>query len=145
MKLRLYYRKKVSGKPENVIDQFQSFLSNENVKCKGWVVGDHAMLELPDEEKRFWSPRLDIYLLPDDDGTLVKGKFGPNAVMWTMIMFFYFLFSFTGLVGLIWGLTQNSLNQSPHAFWLILLSMLLILSYIAIVSSILFLLYSEPR
>jgi len=126
MKLRLYYRKKISGKTENVIDHFEEFLSNKKVKYQGWVAGDQALLELPDGEKRFWSPRLDIYIIAEENGTVVKGKFGPNAVMWTLIMFFYFLFTFTGLVGLIWGLTQNSLNQAPNAFWLIPLSLLLI-------------------
>jgi hypothetical protein len=64
-------------------------------------------------ERRVWSPSMDAQLREHPSGTLIIGRFGPNASLMTSYYFASILLLF--LVGLsaTWGFVQSTMGQTP--------------------------------
>lgn len=87
---------------------------------------DHMVLDIPNEDRHFWSPHMDLNVERDQElnATLVRCLIGPSPTVWTMFMFFYGLFGFIGFVGLMLGMSQWTLSTEMWGFWFVPVSFL---------------------
>ncbi|MCA9558243.1 MAG: hypothetical protein KC583_06705 [Myxococcales bacterium] len=96
-------------------------------------MADHHLELLIDEaDRHYWSPWLSVDLEPADDGTRVKGRYGPHPSVWTMFMSMYFFFAFVALAGVVFGGTQWLVKQHPWGLWFVPVAALLVgITYVA--------------
>lgn len=75
-------------------------------------------LRVPVEERRFWSPRLNLSLEDENGATRVHGAYGPNANMWSSFLYGYLLVGSAGLFSGILGLCQWKLGNTAWGLWI---------------------------
>lgn len=86
-------------------------------ECKGF--SGYLALRIPENQRRFYSPRLLLSLDPDDqDGTRITGTFGPNANMWSAFLYGYLATSSAALFSGILGFSQWKIGITPWGFWI---------------------------
>ena len=83
----------------------------------GQVLPRHAVLQLPPERRSILSPFLNLELVDEDDGAVLKGRFSPHPNVWTGFMAIYGLLGMAGLVCAMYGL---SLWWLGHRAWVLL-------------------------
>jgi hypothetical protein len=76
-------------------------------------------LRIPEQRRRFWSPRLHLSLEAEGAGhTRVCGTYGPNASMWSSFLYGYLLVGSVGLFSGILGWCQSSLGMRAWGLWI---------------------------
>ncbi len=76
-------------------------------------------LRIPEEDRRYWSPRLNLSLYATEDGkTRIEGTYGPNANMWSSFLYGYLLVGSLGLFSGIFGFCQAKLGMQPWGLWI---------------------------
>lgn len=85
--------------------------------CEVSITSRSIIFKIPLEERHFWSPRLSISLEKHEEGTLLRGLYGPNPTVWTMFMFAYGAIGVAGTFSLLLGLTQVSLDMGYNFIW----------------------------
>lgn len=108
-----------SDPPEVIEDKLRTGLDEEGAPCKGKVHSGYVSLQLPLEEQHYWSPRLTVTLEELDEGSLVRGLYGPRPAVWTMFVFFYSLIGFALVIVTIIGFANLSLDKSGAVLWLV--------------------------
>lgn len=77
-----------------------------------------AMLALPEEQQRLWSPWLQLCINASDKGTHLFGRFSPRPAVWTAVALSYlFLFCILFFSSMA-GIAQVLVKQSPWMFWI---------------------------
>ncbi len=69
------------------------------------------------DERRVWSPYLSVQLEPSNDGSLLRGRFGPHPELWTLFVFLYASVGFFTVLGLILGFVQWQSHMAPWGLW----------------------------
>lgn len=88
-------------------------------KCEVLDFPGFICLRVPEDKRRFWSPRLHLSLEAEGDGkTLVCGTYGPNANMWSSFLYGYLLVGSAGLFSGILGWCQSSLGMRAWGLWI---------------------------
>ena len=95
------------------LDALRSALQNDAEPLRGQVFRKHAVVQMRDRERTFWSPYLNLEVEDEPDGSAIRGRFSPHPNVWTMFMAVYILLAITALGGLSYGLVQYTLGQSP--------------------------------
>lgn len=117
--------------PTQVADALSELLDHPINKIVGRRAGHHFMLTVPDRERHFWSPWLTVEArtLEDEDTlattgsspntprTRVHGRFSPAPNLWTAIMFTHLALLTVAFFAVMFGLSQLTLKQPPHALW----------------------------
>jgi hypothetical protein len=76
-------------------------------------------LRIPREERHYWSPRLNLSLEQGEDGgTRIHGIYGPNANLWSSLLYLYLVVGSIGLFSGILGACQWKLGMSPWGAWI---------------------------
>lgn len=106
---------------EQIVDRINDRADNENpegILVK--YVHNHLILDFPSYSKKFWSPQMDINLEHDEESGQVRVRcmIGPSSTVWTMFMFFYGILGFAGLIGLMIGTSQWSMDKTPWGLWI---------------------------
>ncbi|MGA0845095.1 MAG: hypothetical protein ACO3RV_01020 [Luteolibacter sp.] len=92
-----------------------------NDRCEVLSFPNFLCLRISLEQRRFWSPRLHLGLEPQSDGcTQIRGTYGPNANLWSSLLYAYLLLGSLGLFSAIYGFCQWSLGMRPWALWVFL-------------------------
>lgn len=79
----------------------------------GDVLDTHAYLRMPRENRSLLSPNLNLQLIQADDGTLLRGRFTPHPSVWMGFMAVFFTLGMIGLAGLMYGLAQLTVDETP--------------------------------
>jgi uncharacterized integral membrane protein len=98
------------------LDALRSALQNDAQSLRGQVFRKHAVVQMRDTERTFWSPYLSLEVEDEPDGSAVRGRFSPHPNVWTMFMAIYILLAIVALGGLSYGMVQYTLGQSPWSF-----------------------------
>lgn len=94
----------------------QSLEANQEVYTAGFVQG-HAHLLIPVKERHFWSPQLHLSTEASDEGTIIRGLYGPNPTVWGLFFFGYVALGMAFFFTSFWGLTKWSLDQPAGILW----------------------------
>lgn len=100
---------------ERWLDALRSVLQDDAGSVRGQVFRKHAVIEMRDGVRTFWSPYLNLEIEDEPDGAAIVGRFSPHPNVWTMFMGIYILLAFVALGGLSYGIVQYTLGQSPWA------------------------------
>ncbi len=101
---------------ERWLETLRALLDGETESLRGQVFRKHAVVQMRDEKRTFWSPYLNLEVEDEPDGSAIRGRFSPHPNVWTMFMGVYILIAIVGLAGFSYGIVQWTLGQSPWAF-----------------------------
>ena len=90
-------------------------LDDRECRCIGWVQPPYAELHIPETERHFWSPRLQLTFIELPAGTRICGTFRPEPGVWTGFVFAHCVCAAAVLAGLSMGLAQWTLGRPPTA------------------------------
>jgi hypothetical protein len=73
-------------------------------------------LRIPEKDRHFWSPRLNLSLEKTEDGkTRIEGTYGPNANVWSIFLYGYLLTGSMGTFSGVFGFAQWMTGARPWA------------------------------
>jgi len=110
--------------PQNILNKLKSTITSDESEVTGWVSDRSAHIRVK-KDQNFLSPQLTVYAEEIDSGTELRCVIGPNSTIWTTIIFFYAIIGMGALLGLMWGMSQMTLGQTPYAFWVVPISLIL--------------------
>lgn len=120
------FKLEVPYSPEEISIMIDAHLTNHNPKRIRWrKVGDHIVFRTHPDDRHFWTPQLDISLeVLENNRTLLRCLIAPLPAVWTMYIFLYAVLGLGGLVALMAGFSQWSLDHTPWAFYFVPVSVL---------------------
>ncbi|MCB0642240.1 MAG: hypothetical protein KDC44_11395 [Phaeodactylibacter sp.] len=113
---------------EEVVDRLKSALDQEDAPCKGRIYPGYATMRPPFKDQHYWSPQLTLSMEETEEGTLLRGLYGPRSEVWTMFVFFYGIIAFAIMIIGIIGFSNMSLGESGAILWLLPVLVLLFLT-----------------
>lgn len=130
-------RPRFSHELEGSVEETRSYIveriEESGADCEVKSFPGFICLRVPLEQRRLWSPRLNVSLeASGHGGTTAHGTYGPNASMWSLLLYFGLIVGSLGLFSSILGFCQWSLGMRPWGLWIsgIMLGLILAL-YIA--------------
>jgi hypothetical protein len=104
---------------ERWLAALQRLLENDSGSLRGQVFRKHAVVQVRDGERTFWSPYLNLEVEDEPDGSAIRGRFSPHPNVWTMFMAVYILLAIAALAGFSYGIVQYTLGQPIWGFWIV--------------------------
>lgn len=104
---------------DEINQRIRQELRSQNRLCDGQSTKGFATICPPEEEQHFWSPQLTITLEETDEGSEIRGLYGPKPSVWTMFVFFYATIGFSIMILSMIGLSYWSLGKSAGFIWLL--------------------------
>jgi hypothetical protein len=117
--IRPRFKKETTLSLDELTVKIQAGLDSENAPCVGHVYSGYAKLHLPQNERHYWSPQLNLSFETVDNTTILRGLYGPRPTVWTMFIFFYALIAFITVVILVIGLSYWTLGKSTTILWVV--------------------------
>ena len=118
----------------HVIECFHDTVESKEFQLDGTFLKNQIVVKIPDEIIHYWSPELQLEIsenpFKDDkhtdhkEKTIVRGFIGPKSTVWTMFMFLYIGFGGLMLGGLIYGSSQQMLDQEGTGYWYAILGII---------------------
>lgn len=91
---------------------------DQSVECEGTVTSKLIVFKIPLADQHFWSPQLSVSLEEhEENGTILRGLYGPNPMIWTMFTFAYGSIGVSGIFALLLGMTRWSLGLGTSFLW----------------------------
>ncbi len=113
---------------EELMKKLKSRLSQGDAPCIGEVIHGHATLKIPKKDQHYWSPQLGLTFEKTEEGTLIRGLYGPRPEVWTMFVLFYSVIGFAVMVISVFGFSSWSLGKSVEFLWSVPVLILIFLS-----------------
>lgn len=118
-RIRPRFKHQIELPVDDVHERIMAAVENtDDVHAEGFVMG-HLHVRVPTADQHFWSPQLHLSTEEVEEGTMIRGLYGPNPTVWGLFFFGYvsvgILFFFTGF----WGLSRWSLDQPATVLWLL--------------------------
>ena len=104
---------------EEIGEKIKSALEEPNVACIGQIIHGHSTIKMPIKDQHYWSPQLSMTLEKTQNGTLIRGLYGPRPEVWTMFVLFYTIIGLATLAALVFGMSYMMLGQSVWVLWLV--------------------------
>ena len=98
------------------IDILHALETTQEIYTAGFVQG-HTHLLIPVKERHFWSPQLQLSTESTEEGTIIRGLYGPNPTVWGLFFFGYITLGMAFFFSSFWGLTKWSLGQPATVLW----------------------------
>jgi len=126
--LRPRFRTIVPLTLEELTNRLHIELEKQEAPFDGKVLKEFAVLRILAKDQHYWSPELSLQLEQQEQGTLIRGLFGPRPGVWTMFAGFYTFTIFLSLIALLYGLSQWSLGMEPYGLWMLPIPLVLLIS-----------------
>lgn len=98
-------------------------LADPTSGVQGIASRNSAQVNIPAEEANLWSPELQIQIDEVDGRARLRGRIGPHPHVWMGFMALHLLVAFSGIGGLVFGLSQWLVGQAPWALWAVPLAL----------------------
>ncbi len=118
-RIRPRFRLQVAMPPETVRSRFEHACTAPGAACEAAFLPQHIILRLPEAEQHFWSPRLELALEAVEEGTLIRGLYGPSPQVWTMFTIAYGAIGTLALFITVIGASQLMLGLPGHIMWVL--------------------------
>lgn len=109
----------------------QSFLQSDESSepsYRGQFNGRHAMISIDEAQRHFWSPWLHLEIRSDDGQRMIAGRFSPHPSIWTAFMFAFLAIGCVTLFAGMFGVSQQMSGQSPWAYTIIPIGLVIALT-----------------
>ncbi len=115
-RMRPHFEMPVTDDGSAVFARLNDLLAEPKAPFMGHVLPQHAYLRLPRDQRTMLSPNLDLELLTDAHGeTILHGRFSPHPSVWTGFLALFATLGLLGLCGLMYGLAQLTVQETPWA------------------------------
>ena len=133
LRIRPRFNQILSETPNSVEERMKLKLKEPENDCVGRVIPGFIILKIPHKERHYWSPQLSLSLEEHEDGTLIRGLYGPNPTVWAMFTFGYSALGIIALFIAIIGSSKVSLGLDAPILWVlpVLAGLALILYFVA--------------
>ena len=109
----------------------KNLIDHPSSPCNGIFVPDFITLKIKHKDLHFWSPQFTLSFSETEGKTVIKGLYGPDPSIWTIIALGYGATSIIGLCSLLFGLSLLSLNKDPWVLWItVLMSVFAVILYL---------------
>lgn len=104
----------------------ERLIGKDDVPVEGEFTHRHGFLRIPDAERRFWTPYLELTLEESEGdrlqvancGTRLWCTFSPRPEIWTGFVFAIGTLLVLSIFASIYGVAQLMLSRPPAAFWI---------------------------
>ena len=115
-RMRPHFEIPVTGVGPAIFARLNDLLAEPGAPFTGRVLTPHAYVRLPRDQRTMLSPNLDLELMTDDRGeTVLHGRFSPRPSVWTGFLAVFATLGMLGLCGLMYGLAQLTVQETPWA------------------------------
>lgn len=114
--------------PDQLCALFSEKLENNEFEIEGTVLSNFISIAPIKKDQHYWSPQLTVTIEETENGSLIRGLYGPKPNVWTMFVFFYAIIGFTTFITLMIGFSYMSLGKGTTILWLVPLLTLLFLT-----------------
>ncbi len=119
-RLRPKFVHHVHHSPEEVTMLLQNTLAKENYPFSDLVFPGNYVLQMRRQERKFFSPQLNMALESDSHGCTIRGRYTPHPNVWTLFVLLYLALGVSLFFVMIMGLTRLSLGMPAQVLWLAL-------------------------
>lgn len=119
LRIRPRFHQIIPAPPNKVEERMKLKLKEPKIDCVGRVIPGFIVIKIPHEERHYWSPQLSLSLEEHEDGTLVRGLYGPNPTVWAMFLFGYSSLGIIALFVVIIGTSNKSLGLDAPVLWVL--------------------------
>lgn len=124
--LRPRFKAEVPFAIEDIGAKIKGHLKERQDSVVGKVVGNMAVLSIPESQRHFWSPQLTLGMDETDTQgvTMLRGMYGPSTSVWLAFIFTYGILGIISSFALIIGFSQYALGQATHSFYIAFICMM---------------------
>jgi hypothetical protein len=116
---RPHFSHRVEGSPDTARESLVRALRHRAKDFEIKSFPGFVCLRLPEVDRHFWSPRLNLSFEADESGqTRVEGVYGPNANLWSLFVYGYLIIGSAALFGGCLGFAQHALGKSAWGLWI---------------------------
>ena len=119
LRIRPRFNQVVGEPAEKIEAKIRLKLEESQNECTGRIIPGYIVLEIPPSERHYWSPQLSISLEEHEEGTLIRGLYGPNPTVWAMFTFGYSAIGILALFAAIIGFSNLSLGLEAPVLWVL--------------------------
>jgi len=110
--------KHMSGhKQEEIIAHMKELLGKKKELYTYIELPNQIIIKIPKKDRHFWSPQLALSFEDQDNGTIIRGLYGPDPSVWTVFFFSYSILFFLILLSSMIGLAQLYLDMPAMWLW----------------------------
>ncbi len=95
----------------------ETHLDESNATCTGSISPGFITLKIPQEDRHYWSPQLTLSIEEQQEGSIIRGLYGPNPKVWSMFMFSYTAIGSIAFFIAIIGFSNYSLGVDAKILW----------------------------
>lgn len=119
--IRPRFHQVVESPPETFRERLVTQLRQEEDRFEIKSFPDFVCLRIHERERHFWSPRLNLSLEPGEEGkTIIHGIYGPNANVWSLMLFSYLIVGFLGIIAGVIAVSQWMIDSGQTwGLWLL--------------------------
>lgn len=92
-------------------------LKNDTPPCIPKATKGYINLTIPVKDQHFWSPQLTLSFETTDEGTIIRGLYGPNPTVWAIFFFGYVAVGILSTVAGMWGFARYNLGLSAEMLY----------------------------
>jgi hypothetical protein len=105
--------------PDQVVVKIQEIFSQKGDDLTIKVERHHIKIGITPEKQIFWSPLLTINIYESEEGTEIRGHYGPKPDVWLGFWFGYIFLGFVTFFAGIYVLSQSSLGNFSYFIYLL--------------------------
>ena len=102
---------------EEIIHRFRHALGRQEEEFLGTVLPEYLVIRIHPDKQHFWSPQLSLMLEPEENGTLIRGLYGPAPSVWTIWTLGYGALGVLSTFAAIFGFVQVNLGKPAPILW----------------------------
>jgi len=128
LRLRPRLRLTTTLSPDEVVQRLQNLLPEHSDRLAGKIYDHFVILHMKESRQHFGSPQLTFEVASQPAGSELKGLFMPMPTIWTGFMAVYATILLGGFCAACYGYAQLQMRQAPHAWWGILITLVLLVT-----------------
>lgn len=106
-----------TAEPVAVRDVLAARLEAQAGVLEGRVTRTQLVAWIARQDRKLWSPCLELNCRPHPGGTLIVGRLGPHLFLYSMMVFCFIGTGLIAAISLCWGYVQWSLGNDPTALF----------------------------
>lgn len=116
-RIRPRFKHLVSSDQEKVEELLKSALKKRTEDFHTEAITGHITIKTPLLKRHVWSPQLNLTFEQTEEGTIIRGLYGPNPTVWAVFFFGYVALGLCFLFLGMWGFTRWNLDMSTEILW----------------------------
>ena len=89
IRIRPRFKAESDVSPEKIQSEVRDQVNKPTSPCNGVFITDFITLKIKPKDLHFWSPQLTLSFSEEEGKTIIRGLYGPNPTIWTIIALGY--------------------------------------------------------